>query len=90
MALPEQIFGFGSAPLFVPRGICGGQTSQRWSKERADKRKTVWAFYEAWRLLSVNKSNMCLGSAAVAVSPGILSWTWDMRLILIWEREKIK
>lgn len=72
MALPKQIFGFGSALLFIPRGICRSQSFQQWSKDcRKESKKTnSLGIYEAWRL-SVNKSNklrMHLGSASVGMS----------------------
>lgn len=72
MALPKQIFGFGSALLFIPWGICRSQSFQQWSKDcRKESEKTnSLGIYEAWRL-SVNKSNklrMHLGSASVGMS----------------------
>lgn len=80
MALPKQMFGFGSALLFIPRGICRSQSFQQWSKDcRKESKKTnSLGIYEAWRL-SVNKSNklrMHLGSASVGMSleGGVVLW----------------
>lgn len=60
-----------------PEGYAGAKLFSNEAKKEQIKEKQSGHFTRPGGF-SVNKSNTRLGSAAVVVSPGILSWTWDM------------